>query len=364
MTKENTEKLPMIIGVGGAGMNIASNLREMLSSNVRIVLANTDAEALEAPRHSKGTKIQLGKGCLGGKGAGANAELGKQAAIESAEEFSALISDASLVIFIAGMGSGTGSGATPVLAKVAMEVGIPTVVIVTMPFDFEGKRRMDAAMTAVRHFDDPAITLFRIPNQLLLSNPNSGNVNMSDAFKAMDEMVGQVANQFVFASLNLSRRIRHAEEKHTLLLGIQRRIREIQAKRSEYKDLEILDGTKTPVDEPQVGIWWLYKGRVIQHSVEAAICPDPSDPQCVEVEHIYVWPQVQQAFASEIPELLELKYDDVSRGRVWYHREFERFSIACAPVVANDPAVLQLIANAFGIGKKRYRVIVDPQYPR
>lgn len=153
-------------------------------------------------------------------------------------------------------------------------------------------------------------------------------------------------------------------EKGSLLLDIQRRIEEIKAKRSEYKDLTIVDGAKTPADKPQVGIWWLYQGRVVQHSVEAATCTDPSDPQCVEVEHIYVWPQVQQGFASEIPEILELKYDEVSRGRVWYHREFKQFSITCAPLVANDPTALRLIARAFGIGNRGYSLVIDPQYPR
>ena len=150
----------------------------------------------------------------------------------------------------------------------------------------------------------------------------------------------------------------------TLLLEIQRRIEEIKAKRSGYENLAIVDGTLEPAPKAQVGIWWLHRGRVIRHSVEAVTCSDPTDPQCVEVEHIYVWPQVQRDFSSELPELLELGYADVSRGRVWYHRGFQRFSITCAPVVAGDPTALSLIARAFGLRNRGYSVVIDPQYPK
>lgn len=153
-------------------------------------------------------------------------------------------------------------------------------------------------------------------------------------------------------------------DKATLLLEIQRRIGEIQAKRPLYADLEIADGTRFPAASPQVGIWWLHGENVIRHSVAAESCSDPSDPQCVEVEHIYTWPLVQQRFAREFPELLQVGYAGIPRGRVWYHRGFRQFSITCAPGVAGNADALALIERAFGIRNRGCSVVIDPQYPR
>lgn len=182
---------------------------------------------------------------------------------------------------------------------------------------------------------------------------------MLECFKLMDEIAGQMA----FSLISHFRRMEYAMEKQHILLDVQRRIEEIKGKRTECTNLTIIDGAETPSDKPQVGIWWLYKGRVIQHSVAAATRSDSGDPQCVEVQHSYAWSQVQQRFATKIPEILELRYDDVSHGRVWFHREFKRFAITCAPVVANDPAAVKLIARAFGIGKRRYCLLIDPPCP-
>ncbi len=155
----------------------------------------------------------------------------------------------------------------------------------------------------------------------------------------------------------------HTVEK-ALLDGVQRRIREIQEKRAEYRDITIVIGSEQPPTRPHVGIWWLHQGAVLQVSVEAAACTDPTDPQGVEVEHIHTWPILQKQFAERFPEFLALGYQDVPRGRVWYHRGFSLYSITCSPLVKEEAKALQSIARAFGIQQARYRVVVDPQYPR
>ncbi|MBF0501389.1 MAG: hypothetical protein HQM09_14710 [Candidatus Riflebacteria bacterium] len=152
-------------------------------------------------------------------------------------------------------------------------------------------------------------------------------------------------------------------DNETQLLEIQRRIEEIKARRSEYRDITITIGSHNSQKKPEVGIWWLHEGEVFMHAVDAIACTDSIDPRCVEVEHIYVWPLLQQQYAIEYPELLSLKYNEISRGRVWHHRGFNIFSITCAPIVANSPTSIKLIAHAFGIGNRGYNIIIDPQYP-
>lgn len=186
-------KQPFIIGVGGAGTNIVSGIQKDIPSGVCVVKANTDVESLNRPDNAGGRKIQLGVHCLQGHGAGANPEAGSQAAKESLDEFSSLILDASFVVFIAGMGGGTGAGATPVFVKVAVERQIPTAVIAILPFDFEGQRRFGKALTSIRSFDDPSIILIRLSNQLPLSKHRPEDLNMLECFKLMDEMAGQMA---------------------------------------------------------------------------------------------------------------------------------------------------------------------------
>lgn len=147
-----------------------------------------------------------------------------------------------------------------------------------------------------------------------------------------------------------------------MLLQIQDRVKEIQLRKPTYRDLELVEGTEIPA-HPQVGIWWLYKGKVIQHSIPASTCPDPSDPQCVDLEHIWAWPHAQQAFGTKYPDFLQLGYADLPRGRIWFHRGFKQFSITCSPAIAKDPSALRLVSRAFGLVNKAYQVIVDPQYP-
>ncbi|NLI79047.1 MAG: hypothetical protein GX442_21720 [Candidatus Riflebacteria bacterium] len=166
------------------------------------------------------------------------------------------------------------------------------------------------------------------------------------------------------ASLDEGTAMAGRTDEKALLDGIQRRIREIQEKRAEYRDITIVIGSEQPPRQPHVGIWWLHQGTVLQVSVEAEACTDPTDPQCVEVEHIHTWPILQKQLSASFSEFLSLGYQDVPRGRVWYHRGFRLYSITCSPIVKADGKALQAIARAFGIQQARYSVVVDPQYPR
>ena len=132
-----------VIGVGGGGNN---TVKRMIQSNVRgveYIALNTDQMTLAASQAPK--KIAIGERTTKGKGAGANPTIGKQAAEESTEEITEALKGADMVFVTAGMGGGTGTGAAPVVAKIAKEMGILTIGIVTKPFAFEGKRRMDQA---------------------------------------------------------------------------------------------------------------------------------------------------------------------------------------------------------------------------
>ena len=130
-----------VIGVGGAGNNAVNNMIDNQLSSVEFVAVNTDKQAL---KHSLATyKIQIGEKITKGLGAGANPEVGKKAAEESREEIAQIIKGADMVFITAGMGGGTGTGAAPIVASVAKELGILTVGVVTKPFSFEGKKRND-----------------------------------------------------------------------------------------------------------------------------------------------------------------------------------------------------------------------------
>ena len=155
-----------VIGVGGAGGNAVNNMIIAHNNGVEFITANTDLQALNATLAP--TKIQLGTQLTKGLGAGANPDIGRRAAEEDHEHMRSLLSGADMIFITAGMGGGTGSGAAPVIASVAKELGCLTVAVVTKPFDFEGKKRKMQAEEGLRLLRANVDTLITIPNQRLL----------------------------------------------------------------------------------------------------------------------------------------------------------------------------------------------------
>ena len=177
-----------VIGVGGAGCNAVNNMIDANLEGVDFLVANTDGQSLAhsmAPR-----KIQLGSSLTGGLGAGSKPEMGRKAAEESLDEVLAELADSHMVFITAGMGGGTGTGAAPVIARAAKERGILTVGVVTKPFDFEGKRRMDQADAGVEALQAYVDTLIVIPNQNLFRLANE-RTTLADTFHMADAVLHQ-----------------------------------------------------------------------------------------------------------------------------------------------------------------------------
>ena len=177
-----------VIGIGGAGGNAVNTMINEKIENIDFIVANTDGQALSRSLTSK--QIQLGKSITLGLGAGSDAETGRKAAEESIEEITAELSDVNMLFITTGMGGGTGSGAAPVIAKAAREKGILTVAVVTKPFDFEGKKRMDVAETSLSLLKKNVDTLIIIPNQNLFKIANE-KTTFSEAFKMADDVLYQ-----------------------------------------------------------------------------------------------------------------------------------------------------------------------------
>ncbi len=177
-----------VIGIGGAGGNAVNTMISEKIENIDFIVANTDGQALSRSLTSK--QIQLGKTITLGLGAGSNAETGEKAAEESIEEIIAELSDVNMLFITTGMGGGTGSGAAPVIAKAAKEKGILTVAVVTKPFDFEGKKRMDVAETSLSLLKENVDTLIVIPNQNLFKIANE-KTTFAEAFKMADDVLYQ-----------------------------------------------------------------------------------------------------------------------------------------------------------------------------
>ena len=176
----------VVVGVGGAGGNAVNNMIDANLQGVEFVVANTDAQALvrsKAPVH-----IQLGVGKTAGLGAGANPEVGAEAAKESAEEIKKLLQGAHMCFIAAGMGGGTGTGAAPIIARIAKEQKVLTVGVVTKPFDFEGKRRMATAEKGVAELRGEVDTLIIIPNQNLFRIANK-DTTFAEAFHMADRVL-------------------------------------------------------------------------------------------------------------------------------------------------------------------------------
>lgn len=175
-----------VIGVGGGGGNAISNMMAKSLEGVDFVVANTDAQALALSPATR--KIQLGLEITQGLGAGARPEIGKLAAEEAKDDIERELADSNMVFITAGMGGGTGSGAAPVVAKIAKEKGILTVGVVTKPFAFEGKKRMENAENALETFINEVDSIIVIPNQNLFRIADK-NTTLKDAFVKADEVL-------------------------------------------------------------------------------------------------------------------------------------------------------------------------------
>ena len=179
-----------VIGVGGGGNNAVNR---MIASNIRgvdFIAINTDKQALA--KSGAAHKIPIGEKITKGHGAGANPEIGSRAAEESIEEIKNAISGADMVFITAGMGGGTGTGAAPVVAKIAQEMGILTVGIVTKPFAFEGKKRMDQAEAGIRNFRQYVDSLIIIPNERL-KQVSETRITLLNAFEIADDVLSHGA---------------------------------------------------------------------------------------------------------------------------------------------------------------------------
>ncbi len=177
-----------VIGVGGGGGNAVNNMISSGMTGVEFVVVNTDAQDLDrslAPR-----RFQLGTQLTKGLGAGANPEVGKEAALEDRDRLAELVVGCDMVFITAGMGGGTGTGAAPVIAQVAKEIGALTVAVVTRPFHFEGRRRRKQAEEGIESLRQSVDTLITIPNQRLISMATE-RTTMRDAFQMADMVLYQ-----------------------------------------------------------------------------------------------------------------------------------------------------------------------------
>jgi len=175
-----------VIGVGGSGGNAVNTMIKSGLTGVEFIAVNTDRQALNASLAE--VKIPIGGELTKGLGAGANPEVGRRAALEDYHKIADVLQGADMVFVTAGMGGGTGTGAAPVIAKIAKELGILTVGVVTKPFDFEGKKRMRQAGEGIRFLKDGVDSLITIPNQRLLSIAGN-HMSFMDAFKKADEVL-------------------------------------------------------------------------------------------------------------------------------------------------------------------------------
>ncbi|SDM33430.1 cell division protein FtsZ [Maricaulis salignorans] len=185
---ETTELRPRIVvfGVGGAGGNAVNNMIESKLEGVDFVVANTDAQALTRSQAEK--RIQMGAAITEGLGAGARPEVGEQSAEDSIDEIREHLGGAHMVFITAGMGGGTGTGAAPVVARAAREMGILTVGVITKPFHFEGTRRMKLAEAGIGQLQDHVDTLIVIPNQNLFRIATE-KTTFSEAFSMADQVL-------------------------------------------------------------------------------------------------------------------------------------------------------------------------------
>jgi len=176
-----------VIGVGGGGNNAVNRMIETSVEGVEFIAANTDLQALQMSRAPK--KLQLGVKLTNGLGAGANPEVGRQAALEDTDRIIAALEGADMVFVTTGLGGGTGTGAAPIIASLASEMGALTVAVVTKPFAFEGKRRMNQAERGLSELIDSVDTVIVIPNEKLLAVAQ--DAGFFESFRVADDILRQ-----------------------------------------------------------------------------------------------------------------------------------------------------------------------------
>ncbi|MBP3655052.1 MAG: cell division protein FtsZ [Oscillospiraceae bacterium] len=177
-----------VIGVGGAGNNVVNRMAKTGTTGVEFISVNTDKQALA--KSGADQTIQIGEKLTHGQGAGSNPEIGRKSAEESRNEIAKSIEDADMVFITAGMGGGTGTGAAPIIAEVAHEAGKLTVGVVTKPFKFEGKRRMDQALEGINQLMGKVDSLLIIPNDRL-KYATDQKVTLANAFEIADDVLRQ-----------------------------------------------------------------------------------------------------------------------------------------------------------------------------
>lgn len=177
-----------VVGVGGGGCNAVNRMIEAGIEGVEFIAANTDVQALRQSRAPR--KLQLGEKLTKGLGVGSDPEIGKKAALEDTEKVIELLDGADMVFVTAGLGGGTGTGASPIVSSLATELGALTVAVVTTPFQFEGKRRRLQADRGLDELRESADTVITIPNERLLNTVPTGT-SLFDAFKIADDVLRQ-----------------------------------------------------------------------------------------------------------------------------------------------------------------------------
>jgi cell division protein FtsZ len=177
-----------VIGVGGGGCNAVNRMISEGMQGIEFIAVNTDAQALLLSKAQ--TRVRIGDKSTRGLGAGGNPEAGKKAAEESADELYEVLKGSDMVFVTAGLGGGTGTGAAPVVAQIAKEVGALTIGVVTRPFTFEGSRRMQSAESGIERLKEQADTLIVIPNDRLLQIVDK-RANLQDAFQVADDVLRQ-----------------------------------------------------------------------------------------------------------------------------------------------------------------------------
>ncbi len=176
-----------VIGVGGGGNNAVNRMIDAGMEGIEFVVANTDLQALRMSRAA--AKIQLGVKLTNGLGAGANPDVGRKAALEDSDKIIEALEGADMVFVTAGLGGGTGTGAAPIIASLASEMGALTVAVVTKPFAFEGKRRMQQAERGISELMDSVDTTIVIPNEKLLGVAQ--DAGFFESFKVADDILRQ-----------------------------------------------------------------------------------------------------------------------------------------------------------------------------
>ncbi|MGA9046660.1 cell division protein FtsZ [Sulfuricurvum sp.] len=179
------------VGVGGGGGNMIGYMLKEAVPGIELIIANTDAQVLE--QGSAATKIQLGAKLTKGLGAGMKPEVGKESALESYEDLAHALEGADIVFVAAGLGGGTGTGAAPIIAKIAKEVGALTIAVVTKPFSFEGKKRLKLAEDGLQELKNESDCIVVIPNDKLLSiiDPKMG---IKESFKIVDSVLARAVS--------------------------------------------------------------------------------------------------------------------------------------------------------------------------